>query len=528
MKTLYERFRGQVEFAPGSMAIETPDKQWTHEFLLRCANGVAALLSESGLPLGERVLLLLKNSPEYVACYLGVLQSGGVVVAFSPDTTPAELGFVIGHAAPITVFADRSGMSVLAESLSHAGACSVRQVVVTDASEHRQFADTIQVESWADVMSRPANDESVAASLDAPCQIIYTSGTTGQPKGVTLSHSNIAANCSSIVQYLTLTRDDSILVTLPFFYSYGNSLLFTHLAVGGRLVLATDFVFWNRVLDLMEQKEVTGYSGVPSSFAMFLHRSNFAKREFPRLRYLTCAGGALASSVADQLRAVVPHADLFLMYGQTEATARLSSLMPEDIDRKMGSIGRGIPGVQLQVLNDEHAPVRPGEVGEIVAQGDNVMVGYWNDPHGSRDVLRSEGLRTGDLATVDDDGYIYIVGRRNDMIKHGAHRIHPQELEEVLLQCRGVAEVAVVGVEDEVWGEVPVAYIVPAQPADPPEIKDLVAHCQKVLPRFKVVREVRFVETLPKTASGKVVRAALRQGATGQSQNLLERLGHER
>jgi acyl-CoA synthetase (AMP-forming)/AMP-acid ligase II len=318
------------------------------------------------------------------------------------------------------------------------------------------------------------------------------------------------ANCRSIVEYLNLTSADSVFVILPFFYSYGNSLLITHAAVGGRLILASSFVFWNRVLDLMEQQRATGFAGVPSTFAMLLHKSNFKKRAFEDLRYLTCAGGALAPAVVRQIRGALPHVQIFPMYGQTEAAARLSTLMPDELDAKLGSIGRGIPGVELKVLDKHSRPVPVGEVGEIVARGENVMVGYFGDEEATREVLRDEGLRTGDLARVDEDGYIYIVGRCSDMIKSGAYRINPQEIEEVILELDGVADVAVAGQPDEILGEVAVAFVTPAPDRNGLAAEAVVEHCARLLPRHKQVHRVVLTDTIPKTPSGKVKRQELR------------------
>ena len=199
------------------------------------------------------------------------------------------------------------------------------------------------------------------------------------------------------------------------------------------------------------------------------------------------------------------------MYGQTEATARLSTLLPEEMDSKLGSIGQGIPGVSLRVLNEHGNRVAPGEVGEIVARGDNIMVGYWNDPQETARVLRPEGLWTGDLARVDDDGYVYIVGRKSDIIKSGSYRISPKEIEDVILELEGVAEVAVVGLPDETWGESPAAFIVPSANGDTPTEGNILEHCRQNLPRYKLVRHVRFVQSLPKTSSGKIRRGELRE-----------------
>jgi len=261
---------------------------------------------------------------------------------------------------------------------------------------------------------------------------------------------------------------------------------------------------------LMQQQRVTGFSGVPSTYAMLLHKSDFRSRTFENLRYLTCAGGGLAPAVVERIQQVVPDVQLFLMYGQTEATARLSTLMPHEVEQKLGSIGRGIPGVELSVLDDDNQAVQPGEVGEIVARGDNLMRGYWNDPEGTGRVIREEGLRTGDLARVDEDGYIYIVGRKSDIIKSGAYRINPKELEEVILTLRGVAEVAIVGLPDEIQGESIAAFVVrSAKEAEVTE-EAIFDHCREQLPRYKMIREVRFVESLPKTPSGKIRRNELK------------------
>jgi acyl-CoA synthetase (AMP-forming)/AMP-acid ligase II len=340
-------------------------------------------------------------------------------------------------------------------------------------------------------------------------QIIYTSGTTGKPKGVMLTHLNIRSNTESIVEYLKLTSEDKIMVVLPFFYSYGNSLLLTHIKVGGTLVISEQFVFLNKVLELMIKEKVTGFAGVPSSYALLLYKSNIRNLKFPDLRYFTCAGGALPPSNIVELKSIFPDVEYYAMYGQTEATARLSYLEPDKWREKLGSAGKAIPGVSLKIKDKNGREVKPGEVGEIVAQGLNIMKGYWGEPEETKKVLKEDGLHTGDMAKIDEEGYIFIVGRQSDMIKSGAFRIHPQEIEEIIMEIPGIAECAVVGVPDEIMGEVIKAFVVLDKNVSIEE-RDILRCCKMNLPEYKMPKSVKFIEELPKTRSGKIKRYVLK------------------
>jgi acyl-CoA synthetase (AMP-forming)/AMP-acid ligase II len=477
----------------------------TYAQLGELADGLTARLLQDGVQPGDRVALVLSNSIEYVVAYLAAFQAGAIVVGLNPEATANELAGTLADCEPVAAVFEPKAGARLAQAVDSSD--SIRLTYLTGEAAIEGGRSSV---SFDEACRKPAASSGRRQpNLDEIAQIIYTSGTTGRPKGVTLSQRNLAANCRSILSYLQLTPADSVLVTLPFFYSYGNSLLFTHLASGGRLVLANDTVFWNKALDLMQTERCSGFSGVPSTFAMLLHKSDFEKRQFSDLRYLTCAGGALAATHAKRLQSVVPDAQLFLMYGQTEATARLSTLLPEDVEHRLGSIGKGIDGVELQVLDEQASRVAIGEVGEIVARGDNIMTGYWNDREESQRVLRPEGLRTGDLARIDEDGYIWIVGRSSDFIKYGAYRINPAEIEDVLLAVDGIAEAAVAGAPDELWGEIPVGYVVASDAATPPSERELLDLCRRQLPRYKQLREVHFVESLPRTASGKIKRGEL-------------------
>jgi acyl-CoA synthetase (AMP-forming)/AMP-acid ligase II len=263
---------------------------------------------------------------------------------------------------------------------------------------------------------------------------------------------------------------------------------------------------------LLEREECTVLAGVPSSFQLLLRASTFAQRALPSLRLIQQAGGKLPPVLIEELLAAKPAAKLLVMYGQTEATARLSYLPPDKLQAKPGSIGKGIPGVQLRVLNGSGEPVAPGERGEIYATGANISPGYYEDPQGSAAKFTRHGLRTGDLATVDDDGDIFIVDRRDDFIKSWGHRISSQEVEAAALRMEQLVSAAVIGVPDDEAGEA-VTLFVTARPGAVVTPDEVLAICRQHLPKYMVPRSVLILDALPLNSNGKVAKPRLREVA---------------
>lgn len=493
------------------------DRRITYGFMLQKVDALAAGLMGEGLAAGDRVGFCMGNSPEYVLAYFAVLKAGAVVVPVSDQTNARGLAKILNHCQASLLFIDQNVLPSILEALSET--ISLRRVIVVkkgsftekDAEEridkysegHPRFIELGQVlkGSKDDRISDPTQEQDLA-------MILYTSGTTGSPKGVMLTHRNLVANADAIVESLRLTSKDKTMAVLPFFYSYGNSLLTTHAKVGGCLLIERNFIYSNAVLERMVREDATGFAGVPSTFAILLNRSGIRKYAFPKLRYVTQAGGAMPAKHAQELAQILPGTEIFIMYGQTEASARLTCLDSADLTRKPGSIGLPIPGVKITVRREDSAPCAPGEVGEIVAEGDNVMKGYWGDPEETAKVLRDDGLHTGDMAWMDEDGYLYIAGRKSEMIKSGGHRICPKEIEETILEIPAVHETAVVGVEDEILGESITAYVVLKERCVI-ESQEVQRHCKERLSIYQVPRKVLFLEVLPKTATGKVKKYAL-------------------
>lgn len=486
-------------------AIAQQGRQVTYGELWQASGALASYLIHTGMQPGERVALLLENSPEYAAAYYGVLRAGGVVVALNVLSKARDLVNWLGHSECTWVVSD-AGHPELAEVRAQCGE-RWRHIMVGITAPAE--ANTV---AWETVMRSPPGIDVVAAT-GAPAAIIYTSGTTGRPKGVTLSHRNLASNVASILAYLPLTEQDRCLQVLPFYYSYGNSVLHTHLAAGATLVLQNSLAYIHEVMTRMAVERVTGFSGVPSTYAHILGRVQLGHYDLHCLRYLTQAGGAMSPALIERVRRELPDISFYVMYGQTEATARLTYLPPAMLERKSGSVGIPIPNVTLETRDEQGRLAPAGATGEICVAGPNVMLGYWNDPTATAEVLRDGWLHTGDLGYRDEDGFVFIQGRATDMIKSGAHRIHPNDIEEVIAELEGVAEVAVVGVADEMLGQTIKAVIVPHPGAGltPMMVK---AHCHARLASYKTPRAIDFATELPKTASGKVMRYQLSNPAS--------------
>lgn len=483
-----------------AVAVHDDGRDVTYGDLWARIEAFAAQLKIFGVGPGDRVLVALPNCLEYVVTVAGAWRAGAVAVPLHPQSSPREVLRAAADCSPRLALAIGPPLDVLRD----AAPATCRVFAPADIAPAESGERSVSPESAAECVA------DAAATADSLAMILYTSGTTGQPKGVMLSHGNLVANFSAVIAALELTPGDSTLQVLPACYAYGNSVLWTHLLAGGRVALARDFVFWSRALDAMQAQRVSGFYGVPATFALLLGHSDFLHRSWPHLRNLACAGGGLPAATVQRLRGELPAVRLHLMYGQTEATARLSVLPADEAARRPKSIGRGITGVTLTVRDDTGDPVSPGTVGHLTAQGPNVMQGYWNDPEETARVLRPTGLWTGDLAYADQDDFLYVVGRAGERIKFGSHRIHPAEIEEVLHEHPSVIEAAVTGAPDETWGEVPFASVVLASGCDvqPPELLQYLA---ERLPRHKLPRQIWIVSTIPKTTAGKIDRAALKQ-----------------
>lgn len=505
---IHQLLENSADTFPEKEAVVHGKHRFAYLDIEKGANRIAHWLMDSGVSKGDRVAVLLRNSVDYICSYFGVLKAGGVVVSLNTSLEAREIGQMLSDCSASVLISENLFSKLIRKIMSgKSTACSL--LAMTGGNNVLDGEIDGECTSFSRIFHRfPAVRPGVPMiDLDLS-SIIYTSGSTGKPKGVMLTHLNVVTNTNSIVKYLELSTEDRCMVILPFYYVYGKSLLNTHFAVSGTVIIDNSFTFPNAVLKNMVEEKATGFAGVPSTYTILLNRSAVARMSFSDLRYLTQAGGHMPARIKERLLEIFPHKDIFIMYGATEASARLSYLEPDQLQGRLNSIGKPIPNVELKIFRQDAIEADVGEEGEIVARGSNVMIGYWNDPNETEKVLKNGWYYTGDLGVYDEERYLYVTGRKRDMIKVGFHKVSANEIEDVLYRYPGIQEAAVIGVPDDVLGEALKAIVVCQMKAKLNK-EDIIQFCADFLPAYKVPKEIIFSDGLPKNEAGKILKQKL-------------------
>lgn len=490
MELLFNSFLKAVKQYPCHIAIKELDKSISYKDLYQNVVSLSGWLAEEGLEKGDRVGIHIPNSIDYIVAYYACWQANLVPVALNTYASSYELSNWIDNSGCKFIFSRK-----LSDSISGVPVCSLET-----ESDVLKISDKIIPVFDGEFLDCSVRGEDVAT-------IIYTSGTTGNPKGITLSHNNLATNIHAIIKSLVIVSEDVFLCVLPFFYSFGNSILHTHLASGATLVILNQVMFPNEILKAIERETCTGFAGVPSIYISLLKKTNIKDYDLSSLRYMTQAGGPLSKEFIAQINHSLPGIEFVVMYGQTEASARISYLPPKFLESKLGSVGIGVDGVTITVEDENGVECRRNEIGEICIQGGNVMHGYWHNPESTQQVLRRGKLYTGDMGYKDDDGFLYIVGRQSEILKISEHRVSPYEIEEVILRHDAVEECAVIGCSHPQMGQFAKAFIV--SNGEHVAENQLKKFCKQYLASYKIPKEIEFVDALPKTSSGKIKRVQL-------------------
>ena len=438
----------------------------------------AAAFSAAGLRFGDRIL---------IGCSL------------HPLSSIAYLGAMFGGLVPVPV--SEAGLASSGEALCRkAGA----RALWTERVTARGWAEALRLIKFYGRMQGPNASVACAVREDNPAALMPTSGSTGEPKLVSVTHGNLIANTEAIIRSQHLGSDESAMLILPVSYCFGASVLHTHLYQGGAVVFDSRFMFPDKVLSAIADHRCTTFAGVPTVYNILARRSNIAKLPVPTLRRLLQAGGALAVERIEQIRSAVPHAQFFVMYGQTEATSRISCLPPHRLGDKLGSAGMPLDNLSIRILDPDGAEVPMGQTGELWVSGPSVCPGYYDDLEETRRKYHQGWLATGDIASKDAEGFLWITGRKSEFVKMRGIRVSFAEIESTVSAVRGVSECAALALPHAEAGEAVALYVVVVGAAD-----EVCASIRRSVPKDWVCDSVRLVQALPRNAHGKLLRPRL-------------------
>ncbi len=552
---------------PDKTALICGDERLTYNQIDEQANRLAWFLRDLCVERQDRVAIFLDNSVESVVSLFGVLKVDAIFLILSPTLKAPKLSYILNDCQVKVVITHTSKAKVVSEAVARTSdlrhilwigsppsdvlegvthhpfdsACSLTHssasngldllppMVIDLASNLKRSdpltSDVVNHSASTAFLAPPTSNvvSSASNALALPptsnidldlATIIYTSGSTGDPKGVMLTHANMVSAATSITTYLENREDDIIMDVLPLSFDYGLYQVLMAFKFGGTVVLERSFAFPYQVIQRMMEEGVSGFPGVPTIFSILLGLKDLHKFEFSSLRYITNTAAALPAAHIERIRKAFPHVRLYSMYGLTECK-RVSYLPPEELDRRPTSIGRGMPNEEVWIVDERGEPVGANVVGELVVRGSNVMRGYWGLPEETARALRRGRypgevvLYTGDLFRKDGEGFLYFVGRRDDMIKSRGERISPKEIEQCLCALQGVAEAAVIGVPDEILGQAIWAFV-RCQDGERVTESRVLKHCKIYLEDFMLPKAVRFVSSFPKTSTGKIDKLALK------------------
>jgi acyl-CoA synthetase (AMP-forming)/AMP-acid ligase II len=442
-----------------------------------------------------------------------VLKANAVVSMVNPLTKADKLAYLINDCRATALITDSHLANVYQPALERSG--SVRAVIVSGSPDAQSLAKLPNGVTWEAALAgedRATPPARTGIDIDLAA-IVYTSGSTGDPKGVMLTHRNMLTAATSVSTYLGLRETDVTLMVLPMAFDYGLYQMVMAFRVGARVVIERSFAFPAAVLNVMAKEGVTVFPGVPTIYAMLIEMSSLSSFDLSRIRMVTNTAAALPLKHIERLRELFPTAQLFSMYGLTECH-RCTYLPPADLPNKPGSVGIAIPDTEMWLVDENDKRVPAGQVGQLVIRGATVMRGYWDKPEATAKKLRPGPLPgemvlyTGDYGRMDEDGYLYFVGRMDDIIKSRGEKVAPKEVENAITNIPGVKETAVIGVPDDVLGQAVKAFVVREQGATLTE-KDVQRECQSRLENFMVPKFVVFVDDLPKTTTGKIRKTGL-------------------
>jgi len=480
---------------------------------------LGGFLNSIGSQRGDRVAIYLEKRFEKVISIFGISISGGVFVPVRRLLHVNQVGHIISDCQAKVLITTGDRIPLL-KTIAHKLSSLEFIIVISNKKENINYKlGRAKVLDWEDAIFFAANKRRHDAVENDLAAILYTSGSTGNPKGVVLSHLNIVAGAKKVSEYLKMTQDDRLLSILTFAFDYGLNQL-TGAFLHGAQVVLLDYLFPSDIIKAVNKYSITGLAAVATTWIQLL-QSQWTHEDVPTLRYITNSGGAIPEYYVRELRKRIPITDIYLMYGLTEAF-RSTYLDPKLVDEKPTSMGKAIPGEEILVLDADDKPIKPGQIGQLVHRGVLVAQGYWNAPDITAIRYRVNPLQakeipikemvvySGDYVRMDEDGFLYFIGRNDEMIKSAGNRISPTEVEEILYSTGKIQDTIVLGIPHKIYGHAIKALIVPRENTSI-TAAEIIEYCKKMSPPYMIPSDIEFRKELPRNANGKLDRARVKK-----------------
>lgn len=505
-----------AERLPDKIALICEDKRLTFSEIEDLTNRLANAMLDEGFEKQDRIAAFIENSVELVVSIFAASKSGGIFLIINPLVKAKKIEYILNDSQAKILITDTKRFKEILRVLPNCP--NLKTIVITDYNpkekETFQNADK-KVISYKETVKNSRSNRPPKRCIDIDlASLIYTSGSTGDPKGVMLTHLNMVSAANSIIQYLENVEEDIIINVFPLSFDYGLYQVLMSIKFGGTLVLEKSFFYPYKMIDLIIKERVTVFPVVPTIAAVLLKLADLGKHEFSSVRCVTNTAQAMPPKYFFQLQKIFSHAKIYSMYGLTECK-RVSYLPPEELENRPTSVGKAMPNTEVYIVDSYgNKIIEPGKIGELVVRGANVMKGYWNLPRETDRVLRpgplpsEKVLYTGDLFKMDEEGYLYFISRKDDIMKIAGALASPKEIENALYEIDDVVEAAVVGVKDEILGQVAKAFVVLKKGSTLLE-EDVRRHCSRSIEKFMVPKYIEILDELPKSSHGKVSRKDL-------------------
>lgn len=475
------------------IAIKFSNEEISYKNLYSKSNSISKSIKEQVY--SENIGLFLPNSIDYAVAYFSITLNKSIIVPISILSKELEIVSSIRYCELNLIITNSEYKKLLIKSVANSNFKIAIYNIDDNSFEEVGNGDYCNIMKKSSELN--VNDTAI---------MLHTSGTTSNPKRVMLTHNNLISNIKSNIESLKLTKDDKVLIALPMCFGYCNTAQFlTHLFIGGTIIIMKSIFMAKSFFQLVENDRITNFTAVPTMLLLLLEYKNKTKYDISSLRFICFGGGHIPKEKLKLLIDIFNSVGFIQTYGQTEASPRVTALLSEDSIKKIGSVGKPIPNIRIKIIDNNGCEVEQNQKGEIIVQGDNIMKGYYKQELETNKTIRNGWLHTGDLGKIDEDGYLYIVGRKKNVIICGGLNIYPEEVEEILMLHNAIKEACVIGIEDYLLGEVPIAKIVLKKQQSVTE-EDIINYCVVKLAKYKVPHKVDFVDNLTKTNTGKIIR----------------------